>query len=566
MTAAVAWLEYETQAADDKSAAAASLLKRLNLRTVEYPINRSDAKKRAATVSREAMRAADDPAELNALCESHGVEYPVSKYGRHCEVERLKDAGWWGRKIRVSDWRAYERQQLNLGLVRHFVSDEIAQARTWHRAAIAELLESLTAVRDDGAAIMTLKNLADTSTSNPAHRRAEMIVRAKGLARWRAQQGYTWTFATLTAPSKYHRLRTENGRLVANPKWEGATPRETQAYHNRVFARIRAALQRAGVKWSAFRTVEPHADATPHWHLCVFCLPADLQQIKTIFLRYALQEDGTERGAAEHRCKFEDYRPERGGSVEEMADRCIAYLIAYVSKNIDGLKTVTGEAQAAADSFDIVDGQRVELGPAVESARRVEAWATLWGIRQFQELGGGPVTAYRELRRLREPLADSEIETARAAADAGNYGEFIAATRQIDLELWSETTRDRLAVAATAAGIPANTATQELADIAIQQGLLNRWGEPCRRWVRGVRAMGRTVLTKMHTWTIVDQDGLERIALSRALAKCAAAMVPLATSRYYGPEEALAHERALALAPGFFFSRAAPPRALDLCQ
>lgn len=565
MTAA-AYIEYEETAEAQKTAAHESLLKRIELRSREYPLKRSEAKALAVKTSREAMMCADDPAELNALCDSHGVRYPASEFGRACEIARLKDAGWWGRRIRTADWRQFEERQLRLGTVTHFVSDDIARARTWHRAAIAELLQNIYALRDDDGALLSLSELAARSTSNPAVRRAEMIVRAKGLARWRAAQGCTWSFVTITAPSKFHRLRTESGRLMPNPKWAGATPRDTQAYLNGVWSRIRAKLQRAGIDWSAFRTVEPHADATPHWHMCMFCQPADLQRLQAIISTYALAEDGTEPGAQQHRVTFEDFRPERGGGIAEMADRCIAYLIAYVSKNIDGMKTARGTPQQADSTFDVCDGQRTELGPAIESARRVEAWATLWGIRQFQELGGGPVSAYRELRRIREPLAEPEIETARAAADSGDYQGFIGAARQIGLELWTETTLTRLSAAATAAGIPADHATPALADIAISEGLLNRWGEPCRRWIRGVQAAGKTVLTKLHAWRVVDSDAIEAIALERCTARYFAALLPLCTSPYFGAAEQTAHEHALAIAPGFFFSRAAPPLALDLCQ
>ncbi|MBY6221538.1 replication endonuclease [Marinobacter nauticus] len=61
------------------------------------------------------------------------------------------------------------------------------------------------------------------------------------------------------------------------------------------------------------------------------------------------------------------------------------YVAKYISESIDGYEV--GE-----DSYG---------NDAVESAARIRAWASIWGIRQFQFMGSPNVTVYRELRRLR---------------------------------------------------------------------------------------------------------------------------------------------------------------------
>lgn len=549
--------------------------KRLSLRVADQPITRQQAREIATGAARDAMMMATEGGDLLALCEGLGVEYPASDYGHGCEVARLTDVGWWGRRLRVNDWREYETQQLRLGRVRHFVSPEIAQARTWHRAAIEQMLAGLYAVRSDGGAVMSLADLKATGTGNPVNRRCEWIVRAKGVAAFRAAQGMTWTFVTLTAPSKYHRMRTEAGTLRVNPRWEGATPRNTQTYLNRVWARIRAGLQRLGVEWSAVRAVEPHADATPHWHLCLFCQPASLPAIKALILKHALREDGGEPGAAVHRCTFKDYDGEPGDAAA-MADRCIAYMVAYMSKNLDGLKTTKGDPQAAGDAFDVSGGERIELGAAVESARRVEAWATLWGIRQFQELGGGRVTCYRELRRVRDSHVNADVERVRVAADTAAYADFIVAGRQLGLELVTETSEQLIRQAAAEAGLPCEP-SEALADLVLEKNLLNKWGEPLRRLVRGVRVAAVEVKTRLWSWSMIGgnadarKEAAERLKeaamLRGAMAAYFRACLPLATDDARNKYESVRQvQRAFAVAPGFLFLRAPPARALDLCQ
>jgi len=155
------------------------------------------------------------------------------------------------------------------------------------------------------------------------------------------------------------------------------------------------------------RIAEPHADGTPHYHLLLFMQPCDRVQVREVMRYCALQEDGSESGASSQRfnCKIVDKR--KGSAV--------GYIAKYISKNVDG--------------FGMDEETDDETGSAIsETAKRVRAWSSTWGIRQFQQVGGASVGVWRELRRLRndEKTKDnSTLESARQAADNADWCKYL---------------------------------------------------------------------------------------------------------------------------------------------
>nr|MDQ4540642.1 hypothetical protein [Chromobacterium amazonense] len=93
------------------------------------------------------------------------------------------------------------------------------------------------------------------------------------------------------------------------------------------------------------------------------------------------------------------------------------YIAKYIAKNVDGAKHngdsvgVDFEALDHAGVAGPDDGASKDQAAATDAtvtAVRVDAWASHWGIRQFQQIGGPPVGVWRELRRWDYQAADAE--------------------------------------------------------------------------------------------------------------------------------------------------------------
>jgi len=299
-------------------------------------------------------------------------------------ARRLQCAKWWRRRLRTIHARWRESQLIQLGAVGRgkaiYSSDEAVQARREQRKRNDSLLHAFLAMDDDTAVL--LSKCAEKSVSNPAVRRSEVMTRLRGTEEAAQAQGLSAHFWTLTAPSRFHRWK---GGGEDNLKYEGATPRDAQDYLVGVWSRIRAALDRAGCSVYGFRVAEPHKDGCPHWHLLVFGTTDALNEARDIAGDYALKDSPDEPGAKAHRFTFEPINPAKGSAV--------GYVAKYISKNLDAQGM---QGAAAQDTAGIEHGAGV-----AESIERVEAWRSLWGIRQFQFFAAGKVTIWRELRRLK---------------------------------------------------------------------------------------------------------------------------------------------------------------------
>tara|TARA_R110002167_G_scaffold45324_3_gene136211 strand:- start:3996 stop:5693 length:1698 start_codon:yes stop_codon:yes gene_type:complete len=380
---------------------------------------------------------------------------------------RVFDQQWWRRQIRQLQGVLLETMNRQLGLVNKemgiYASNFLVQRYREAKRRNANLM-SLVEMENDLGETATLQELNESSVSNPVNRRNEFMVRVVGFEEIAKECGDVGVFITLTAPSKYHAYLSNPCRR--NTKFAGYSVKETQTYLNNVWKRSRASLSRLRIKPYGFRIVEPHHDGTPHWHMLFFVKPHQIEALTSTLSRYALQEDGDEKGASEHRLKVEEIDPSKGSAA--------GYIAKYVSKNIDGFGV----------PFDNYGND------AASSAERIVAWASTHGIRQFQQIGGVSVTVYRELRRLnghvpqsvKELLGDDleKFEQVTECADKGDWGGY---TRLMG-------------------GVDVKRKEQFLRICYFIKEECGKYSQPLKKLVGVVVSQVSTVLTRLRTWVV----------------------------------------------------------------
>ena len=335
-------------------------------------------------------------------------------------VKRVCSVHWWARNVRRAATRKREAREQAQGRISvrtaPYVSDETAGRYVRQQARNFAILERTEIESADGE-LVTLAAAMQASTANPAIRRGELMTRIRGAEEWAAARGMVGLFTTNTAPSRFHATHHKGGR---NHRYTGDEfpagagnygppqdngPRAAQGWLCKTWARCRPALQRAGVQFFGFRVAEPHHDGCPHWHMLLFVDREQVDALRSTMRAYWLADHPDEPGASIHRFKAVEIDPSKGDAA--------GYVAKYIAKNIDdtGLGVHLDEAEGEQIEIDTQSGNK---------ARRVLAWASAWGIRQFQAIGQPPVTVWRELRRVDTPAVQGASKPMQQAHEAVN--------------------------------------------------------------------------------------------------------------------------------------------------
>lgn len=406
-----------------------------------------------------------------------------------------------------------------------YASQEAVNTRRSQRSRNKALLEALKIINELGEEYKLAEIVAKTN-ANPAIRRAELMVRIAGFETIARDLNHAGEFITITCPSAYHAIHHQSGQ--PNPKFNQTTPRDATLYLNKTWARIRAALKDNDINIYGFRVAEPHHDGTPHWHGLFFMPKNQVPLFRQIVAKYACRQDHQELGLKYHltakarrqaakqiQAQQKTWRTPQTLAVIEQSllleadywqnaqashyhnikarvdftpinwakGTAAGYIAKYIAKNIDGKNSL--------DQSVGVDFESSHAENLTQTAERVDAWAAIWGIRQFQQIGGAPVTIWRELRRLELTDAEREEQTdlmrAANAADNGDWAKFTTIMGGINCP------RDMR---------PVTLYKEAIAET-------NRYGEARPEIVRGVIeiATGQYKIGHIHQWVITQQGG-----------------------------------------------------------
>ncbi len=144
--------------------------------------------------------------------------------------------------------------------------------------------------------------------------------------------------------------------------------------------------------------------------------------------------------------------------------RATAYTATHTTKNIDrhGLDT------------------NLYGREATSNAARICSWASAWGIRQFQQIGGPSVTVWRELRRLEaDGIEQKLLQKITQAADDADWATYT--------ELMG--------------GVNCARKDRPLRPLMIEQPTTSKYGEVIKT-LKGLLFGHFAVRTRFHEWTV----------------------------------------------------------------
>lgn len=353
------------------------------------------------------------------------------------KLARLGDARFWRRAIRSILLREREHFYLRLKLVgksaERYVSDsQLATRLAQLKRQEAWMKETVLVPRylspDAQGELLTLAAVAGDART----RFAKTYAFIKAMEAIATERGLVSAMVTLTALPEWHPNPSHGDN-----SWNGANPREAHRHVAEGWNAIQVELYKKGVGISGLRVVEPHQDGCPHWHIWLIYRPEVETDILAAVMRQfpgklklrAPSRRGQKVNPRDVMFETRDdvlagtgrplSHPREGAQVEvSRIDPTISsgasYAMKYLLKTVDGGEPLNqqvdlfGDAAGADPSATTEQDEKRKAHQ--QTAKRVDAWRSLWGINAGMLFGVARcLTAWDELRRLTTKPTDGRL-------------------------------------------------------------------------------------------------------------------------------------------------------------
>lgn len=213
--------------------------------------------------------------ELNVLKKKEDTETEVQKCGTHflssgdvplTNYKLVVDNKYYG--LNEHDYNYVDRKlnkQRNF-LKSHYIYDKVSSSR------------------------INLIDIVISPNHSPSRYHAEIQNRINTLVEDAESKNLVPIFLTITTKSEFHCMKTHRitQKLITNPKYNGASPREAQKELTRMFSRLRhdrSLKELSKDERIYYRVNEPHKDGTPHSHILLYIPKASVNRVVEAFKR-----------------------------------------------------------------------------------------------------------------------------------------------------------------------------------------------------------------------------------------------------------------------------------------
>ncbi len=236
--------------------------------------------------------------------------------------------------------------------------------------------------------VVTAYDLQKKDSSKAAEAYLEML----GMEEKAKELGYTFMFITLTCPPEFH-----SNTIRKKSTWANKSAKEANEFLQKQWRRLGRALDKFDLYFNierggAFgkRVVEPHKDGCPHWHLMLFCPPSQVDDFKSLFMKFFSRKS---RNNHSYGCDIVEQGKDRSGKV--LNSKAQASPASYILKYMQKTQNVRLDDGAISDDNNVA----------------VDAWKHATRIRTSANFGiKGVKSKFNDCRKIANKNKDIFFE------------------------------------------------------------------------------------------------------------------------------------------------------------